>query len=201
MLFTLLAVLVMGTIAAALSTLDLGVHPLLAWLAFCALACVLGAAALASQPLGVSTWTGRIVGMPLRWGYGAGRGKLWAIAAISWLVWALLGSAVIVALTHPADRLLQWLVLAWTVDALALAYVCGVPIAQRSARLAMNLLPVAGVLAGMLGASLLQWLHPFLPGGIETALAIAGGPTLLVGGGYLLFLAVVLTFGRGARWN
>jgi hypothetical protein len=36
---------------------------------------------------------------------------------------------------------------------------------------------------------------------MSLALAIAGGPPLFVVGGYGLFLVVMLTVGRNARWN
>jgi len=201
MLFSILAVALMGGLAAAMARSFQGLAAIGAWLVLCLVACALGALALSSQPVGVATLAGRVGSLVVRWGFAAGRGRLLPAVAISWLAWAIFGTALIVALQHRSETQLQLLALAWAVDALALMYVCGIALARRSASMTRGLLPIAGALVGMLAVSAIQWSHPLLPGGRRTALLIAGGPPLYIGGAYGLFLLVMMTFGRRARWN
>jgi hypothetical protein len=96
------------------------------------------------------------------------------------------------------------MVLAWAADTAALLYVLGVWLrshAPTGAGLGSNLLSMAAVLMLMLVVSGILWFAVSLPGAKRLALMIAGGPPLLIGGGYGLFLLFVLTFGRNVRWN
>ena len=81
------------------------------------------------------------------------------------------------------------------VDAAALMYLIKV----ASTRL-HRFRPLAGPFTALLGmialsVALATFGHPW------GALAIAAGPIVVLGGGYGLFLAVVLLTGKNARWN
>jgi hypothetical protein len=114
-------------------------------------------------------------------------------------VWVVLGAAIILMLRFRSDRSQALLVLAWAVDAAALLYVAGVMLANRGSRPGA-LLVVAGILAGMIAASLLLW-RAGNPAATKLALIIAGGPPLVIGVGYGLFVLLMVTVGRNARWN
>jgi hypothetical protein len=201
MLFTIVAFALMAGAASSTALSLPFATAIAAWLGGVALGCVLAALALHSQPVGVSTTVGKIGSLLLRWGYQAGHGKLPPVVAISWLVWALLGCAIISLMHFRVDNELQLITVAWVVDLLALLYILGVVLARRSGSMFRNLLPVGATLLGMLVVSAVQWTHPLLPGGRHTALLIAVGPPLFIGAGYGLFLLVMLTAGRKARWN
>jgi len=57
------------------------------------------------------------------------------------------------------------------------------------------------VLLLLLGVSSALWLGSASPNAKRLALLIGGGPPLFIGVGYGLFLLVMLTAGRHARWN
>jgi hypothetical protein len=173
----------------------------LGWLVLSAVTCALSALALASQPLGVPTFAGRIGSLFVRWGFAAGHGRLAPAVAISWLVWAVLGAALISAIRYRSDPQQELIILAWTVDILGLMHLTGIALARRSSSMNRNLLPVAGVLVVMLAVSSVLWFGAKFPGGRHLALLVAGGPPLFIGVGYGLFLLVMVTVGRGARWN
>ena len=168
----------------------------LAWLAFSALACAIAAFAMWRQPLAVSTTTGRLGGNLVRWGFDAADGQLLPAVGISWLVWALLGTALISAIQGRGDRQHVLIIVAWTFDTLALMYTIGLMLERSGSSMARALFPVAGVLAGMLVVSAILWLRPQLPGGRYAALLVAGGIPLFVGVGYGLF-ALVMVIGLG----
>lgn len=170
---------------------------LYAWAGFAAAACLLGALAIASQPIGKATWLGRIGSIPMRWGFRAGRGRLAPAIGISWLVWLVLGFAVITAVQHRSDIRTALFTLAWCVDLLVLFRIVGLMLANRGPR---KLLNIGAVLVGMLLVSGFFWLKGE-PNAQRMALLIAGGPPALIGGGYALFLGFMMTVGRNARWN
>lgn len=174
------------------------------WALLSGVACVLAALAISRQPVGEATLLGRLGGAALRWGFRAGQGKLLWATLISWLVWLLIGATAIAALRVRADRQQLLMVLAWAADLAALFYVLGVWLqshAPTGAGMGSNLVSLAGVLALMLVASAILWFALPGPAAKRLALLIAGGPPLLFGGGYALFLLVTLTVGRNARWN
>jgi hypothetical protein len=173
---------------------------LLYWASVSLLACILGALAIASQPLGQATLAGRFGSSVVRWGFRATQGKLAAAAAISWIIWLAVGSAAIVAVRARGDLSFRLMLLAWTIDFGALCYVLGVWLMNRGSGRS-TLLVVAAALIGMLGISAALWFGNSGPATRRTALMLAGGPPLVIGVGYGLFLLVVLTVGRNARWN
>ena len=199
MLFLLLNWLVMAGVALLFAQTHAAPMAILWWAGFAGVACTLAALALQQQPLEQSTFLGRSLSGVLRWGYGAGRGRLPAITLISWGIWCLIGAALIGVFQHRHEPMHAGIVLAWLVDLLALLYLAGTAIEQR--RLQPSLRPVIVVLLGMLLFSAFLWFDVATPAARWQALLVAGGPPLFLGGGYALFLLVVLTVGRGARWN
>jgi hypothetical protein len=169
------------------------------WAAVTAVGCVLGAFAIASQPLGQATFAGRLGSILLRWGFKESQGRLPIATLVSWLVWVGIGAATIAFLRARGDWAYRGMILAWAVDGALLAYVLGVWLAKGSGR-APSLLIIAIVLVAMIAGSAALWSR-----GPEAAkrlaLVLAGGPPLMIGVGYGLFLIVVLTVGRNARWN
>jgi hypothetical protein len=176
---------------------------LFAWTALTGALCALGGFAIASQPIGTPTSFGRLGASFVQWGFRASQGKLVPAVLISWLFWIVAGAAVILMTTWRGDRRQLLLALSWGVDALALLYVVGVILANRSptGSTASSLVVLVAVLAGMIVSSLARWGMSSSPTAMRTALFIAGGPPLLIGGGYALFVLLMMTVGRNARWN
>ena len=198
---TIIAFGVMASVAAALALSARLAVALLAWLTISAITCSIAALAMQSQPLDQSTLVGRAGGLVVRWGFAVGKGQLFPALAISWFIWALLGTAIICAITFRSDRPLVAMILVWTIDAVALIYLLGIALSPETSSLAFALLPVFVSLVGMLILSTYLWFHPQLFGGRRTAMLVAAGPPLLVGGGYVFFLLVMLVVGQFARWN
>ena len=201
MLETIIAFGVMAGVAATLALSARHAVALLGWFTISAIACSLAALALESQPPNESTSMGRVGGLLLRWGFEVGQGRLLPALAISWLIWVLLGMAVISLITFRSDRPLATMILAWTIDTFALIYLLGIALSPQTSSLTFSLLPVFASLAGMLIVSTYLWFHPHLFGGRHTAMLVAAGPPLLVGGGYVFFLFIMLAVGQFTRWN
>ncbi len=164
-----------------------------------------GVVLLRTSAVGRVTWKNYLAGYLAPWGVRVGGGKLWPIAVVSWLVWLAVGGGAF-ALTPEAgeptggDIALRVLLGAsWAVAGYALGYLLATRVrnfpAGSSSGRRLHLL--AGVLAALVAASVALHLIGFtLP-----ALLVIGGPVLLIGGGYGLFVLVLVVFGRGARWN
>jgi hypothetical protein len=203
-LFKLIGWIVMGAAAAWIGRSFPLRTALLAWGALSGIMCAIGGFAIASQPVGTPTIFGRFGALFVQWGFRASHGRLVPAVLISWLFWIVAGSAVILMLSWRADRRQLLLALSWGVDALALLYVAGVILANRTPTTPAtpgSLLVLVAVLAGMLVSSLALWGMSGSPAAMRTALLIAGGPPLLIGGGYGLFVLLMMTVGRNARWN
>jgi hypothetical protein len=203
-LLNLVGWVVMGAVAAWVGRSFPLKTALLAWTALSGAMCAIGAFAIASQPIGTPTNFGRFGSLFVQWGFRAGQGRLIPAVLISWLFWVVAGAAVILMLSWRADRRQLLLALAWGVDALALLYVVGVILANKtptSAATPSSLLVIVAALVGMIAVSLALWGMSGSPGAMRTALLIAGGPPLQIGGGYALFVLMMLTVGRNARWN
>jgi hypothetical protein len=98
--------------------------------------------------------------------------------------------------------LMALLALAWLIDGGVLLRCLGLlATSTNRPHLARSLAPLVGVLAGILTASIGLVTLTDSPYAASTALLIAGGPPLVVGIGYGLFVLVFLTAGRNARWN
>jgi hypothetical protein len=169
------------------------------------------------------SWINYLAGFVLPWGYRIGRGKLWPIAVTSWAIWMLLGVAVILATssrghgqtsagiatvtsTEPSPHrnpvVMTLLCLAWLVDGGVLLRCVGLLATSANASHMMRSLALPMlVLAGILIASIALVVTSSAPAAARTALLIAGGPPLFVAMGYGLFVLVIVTVGRKARWN
>jgi hypothetical protein len=176
---------------------------LAAWCALTGLACGLGAMLLARQPLGVSTMAGRIGGRAVRWGYRVSGGRLGIAVLVSWLIWTILGAAVIGMVQHRSSLQHVLMILAWCVDAVAMLYVIGILLARwrPAGQMPGSLVKLATILGAMIVGSLVLWWVVRSEGARSTALLIAGGPPLVIGVAYGLFVVLIVTVGRRARWN
>ena len=177
------------------------------WVAATGAVCAVTGFLLSQVPMGQITWVNRAAGPVLSWGLVVGRGKLVPGVLISWARWAVIGGAVLAAVHNgfpvrshagvasfgSVGRTL--LAISWVIDAVALMYLVKV----ASTRL-HRFRPLAGPFAALaavivLSVALATFGHPW------AALTIAGGPILVLGGSYGVFLAVVLLCGKNARWN
>jgi hypothetical protein len=170
------------------------------WAAGMAALCTLGAVVLKSAPIGTVTWRNRFAGYLLPWGYKLGRGKLVPITAVAWAIWVLIGAGTILlvsasAAAHP------WLAvlvsIAWVIEGGLMVRQLGLSLNFNSPAGSMTVLQSALLLAGLMGAGMVLWVM----GRPGWALVVSGGPLALIGGGYGLFIVVMLIAGRHARWN
>lgn len=176
------------------------------WAAVSLVTCGVGAILLRTSPVGRVNWQNRMASYLVPWGVRIGGGRLWPIPVVSWVVWMTVWAGAAVLTPPESAPLTGWeiamrvgLGAAWAIDGLALGHMIATlrqhfSPASRSGR---SLTKIAAVIVGLIiGSLLLQ-----LVGLTLLALLVAGGPPLLIGGGYGLFLLVLLTFGRGSRWN
>ncbi len=168
-------------------------------------ACIAGVVLLRTSEVGRVTWKNRVAGWLIPWGWRINSGKLWPAAVVSWVVWMLVWAAVTVLTPPGVEPLSAWdvatrilLGVAWMIDGLALGYLIGTLRQHFSTGSGgWSLRVITALLTTMIAVSVA--LHLF---GLTTAgFLVAGGPPLLVGGGYGLFLAALLLFGRNSRWN
>ena len=163
--------------------------------------CGVGAACIASQPLGTPTFLGRVGGSIVRWGYAIGRGRLASAVLASWIIWIILGAAVIDISLHRDSLQRVLMVLSWTIDAMLLFYVLSVMLMNFPTRWPASLLGICGILAAMLFASGTLWFGVSNDWSRRAALLIAGGPPAVIGCVYGLFILAMAVFGRNVRWN
>jgi hypothetical protein len=169
------------------------------WSGLVAVLCGFGALLLSRQPVGVATASGQLGAAVLRWGYKVGRGQLPGIVVVSWLIWTVLGVAVMALTLFRAEPLNRWMILAWTIDGLALIYLIGL-MATRSGRTRGALLmPLLAVL-GMIGVSAVLWLRG-TESARENALLLGGAPIPILAAGYGLMMAAMLLGGRKGGWK
>jgi hypothetical protein len=169
------------------------------WSGVVAVLCGLAALLLARQPVGVVTASGELGAAVLRWGYKVGRGQMPGIVAVSWLIWVILGAAVMALTTFRSDPLTRWMILAWTIDGLALIYLIGL-MATRTGRTRGALLtPLLAVLA-MIAVSGALW-QMGTESARENALLIGGAPIPILAAGYGLMMAAMLLGGRKGGWK
>jgi hypothetical protein len=200
MLPLLLGWAVMATALAGLALSPPTRPVLLYWASISLIACILGALAIASQPLGQATLPGRLGSAAVRWGFRASQGSLFGATLTSWLIWLVLGGLLLTLVRARGDLWYRLLILAWMVDFGALCYVVGVWLSHRGSG-GPTLLAIAGVLLTLIVASAALWWGVGAPAARRAAVMVAGGPLLAIGVGYGLFLLIVLTVGRNARWN
>lgn len=174
-----------------------------------------GAWLLQRSKVGEVTWRNRIAAWLLPYGYKLARGRLPGIAAVSAVVFAAIAGAVILAMalaatgqvpvaagvaggTAPTTGMSWLLVVAWLVDGGALLHLLStlsqLPAGSSPARTLWKLVTVVVLL--LVGSVVL-----LLAGHADAALWVAGGPPLGIGVCYGLFVLLLVTAGRNARWN
>jgi len=190
---------VMGAIAAWCALRWSPPLALAVWSGLAAALCGIGALLLSRQPVGVVTASGQLGASLLRWGYKVGRGQLPLIVLVSWLVWTALGAAAIaltVFRTEPQTRLM---ILAWTIDGLALLYLIGVTATNGPRARGALLIPFTALLAMIGGSGALWWTGT--ESARETALLIGGAPIPILAAGYGLMMGAMMLGGRKGGWK
>lgn len=188
------------------------------WVVGWGLLCGAAAWLLQTVETGEMSWKNYLAGIPLRWGYGLSGGTLWKLVLGSWVIWSLIGVGFGFALGQPlsaaptpapaeiaaagtASGGLWSLVLfgSWLLLGAATLFVLGVLLKnfQVSSSSGQQLLVILLILGSIFGVSL--WLNS--NGHTRAAALVAGGPIALVAGFYGVFMIVILTVGRNARWN
>jgi len=159
-----------------------------------------------------------LMGFILPWGYGVGRGKLRPIVLTSWTIWVLIGLAIVIAVNARIDAaaistslpnlsprsatLMTLLVLAWVIDGGVLLRCIGLlGTSTNRVHMTRSLSPLIAFLMVILATSIALITLTTSPTAASLALLVAGGPPLLIGLGYGLFVLVMLTAGRNTRWN
>lgn len=191
-----------------------------AWAGVIGTLCAVVAFIMHRQPPGKITVINRIAGMVLPWGYAIGRGTLFPIVLESSIRWTLLGIAIIALAprglaslsgfsSSPAPTTAAYqtgpvmmilLLISWLIAGAILFRLLTFVLA-RSGRIQPGLLaPIVGISALVVGSILLAAFGTN-SGMTWLALTMTGGPILFIGGGYGVFLVIVLTIGRNARWN
>lgn len=186
-------------------------------LALCAALAVLvptaGALLLRTLKVGQVDWRNYLSGWLLPFGYTLGRGKLLGIALACIPIWfgvaasgvMLAQPAVAAPTTAPqataATPTWAWpaLIAGWVVLGTAFVHLLGVltknfTVSSSSGR---HLLKVMAVALGLIAVS--AALHAY--GYTGTAALVACGPPLAIGTLFGLWVLVLVTFGRNARWN
>ena len=98
--------------------------------------------------------------------------------------------------------MMAFLAVAWVIDGGALLWIAGLlATSTNTAQMMRSLGPVAAVLIGMLASSVALVTMTESAKAAWLAVLIAGGPPLVLGGAYGLFIVVMLTAGKNARWN
>jgi hypothetical protein len=188
------------------------------WVAGIGLLCGVVACLLRLQPPGRVGAINHISAFVLPWGFSIGRGKLLPIVLTSWFGWALLGAAVIVlnahgyglhgqgsidaAAYHRSGLMTILLLASWIIDgAVALRLITVVATRANDNPMPPGMLrPILAILA-LLAASITLTVIGHTAGQARLALLLTGGPIVVLGGGYGLWLLFMLTVGRKTRWN
>jgi len=161
------------------------------WAALSGILCAGGAFLIYRQPIGIATFGGHIGSGVVHWGFRAGRGLLLPAAVISWLVWLVLGCALMAAFRNPEHAAI---IAAWTGDLLGLFYVVGMMLVNRSGQRALLKFTLA-IAAVILGSAFL-WFRAGTDEARAVAFFVTGGPPLIVGVGYGVLLTLGLIEGR-----
>jgi hypothetical protein len=186
------------------------------WTLVSGVVCLASALVLRSAGVGQMGWKNYQAGFFLQFGYAIGKGMLPGITLVSWLVWTLIGLAAALAasrnLIAPSTPDLPGppaaaagvlgsilLMLAWVIDGGIILYTVGVIAKnfQLRSQQAKHLLAIIGILLAVMGISLFAWRRGYT----YTAALIAGGPPLALGVFFGLYVLIILTAGKNARWN
>jgi hypothetical protein len=187
------------------------------WAAGAGVVCIAAMVVLAREAADRITPLGGTAREVLKWRHLV-RGSVLPGAIVSWLFWSAIGAGLVMALRwwglgsigqqasappQPRTQLVMGLVIAaWVIDLAALLWTIRVIMsASDPGRSLRSLGGVMAALVGMLIASVLLMTLSETAFTAKLALAIAGGPPAVIGGGYGLFLLVMMTVGRGTRWN
>jgi hypothetical protein len=176
---------------------------ILAWSTLVAVLCAGGAILLVRQPIGISTSMGKVGGSFVRWGLRAGHGRLIPAVAISWLIWTTLGCAVIGITLARAEPRAMLMLLAWTVDVMALFYILGLVLTNLGSGgpSAGILLIVAASLIAVIALSVISWRSAESDTAQSMALLLGGGPLALLGIGSGIMLVISVGGGRRMSWH
>lgn len=171
------------------------------------IACCVTGLLLSRQPVGTHNAINALAGWLLMWGWRLTQGALARMVAVSWLVWVLLGvGAIALAVAGEPDGLsnsslglrgllyLIWLILGWGV-----LYLLGVMVSNR--RVNPPLVVPTLILVGLIAGSAAMYFRAPSRGTLISAVLLAGGPIVVIGVGYGLFMVVLLIAGRKTRWR
>ncbi len=195
----LAAYLVMLALAAWIGQRRVPPASFLVWSGAVAALCAGGALLLSRQPIGEATALGQFGAAVLRWGYRVGRGQLLPIALVSWFLWTLLGSAVILMVRHRGEPETVIMLAGWTVDLLALSFLVGRVLTNTPGSRGAVLVP-ALIVVGLIGGSALLW-RTGSPTARQSALLLGAAPIPFLAAGYGLVLAAMLLGGRKGGWK
>lgn len=179
-------------IAAGLLASQLGVGQAIAIVLGAGLASVgMGAWLLQRSPVGAIGWRNVLASWLLPWGHVLGGPTLLNIASSSFAAWVLLALAGAFGWSEP------WLLAAWVIDGIALAWLTSSAWRQRGDRLqrrvVTRVIAVVSILA--LAGFVLLWLgHPLL------GAVVAGGPIAIVGALYGAYVVLFMVM-RPSRYN
>jgi hypothetical protein len=191
-IFLMMWMALTAMVAACATQFELPVA-LMIWITGTAIACAGGTFLISRQPPGLATLGGRLGFAVVHWGFRASQGRLIPAAMISWLIWITLGTAAIAGAHFPTH---VPIFVAWTGDLLGLFYVLGVMLANRSGRIPASLAKVVAALIALVAGSLFLWFRAGSDQARAIALAVAGGPPLLIGAMYGFVLVPGLLAGR-----
>lgn len=178
-----------------------------AWSLGMLIACSVTAFLLSRQPVGSRNIINQLAGWLLPWGWRLTQGVLARMVAVSWLVWAMQGTAA-AALASAGEHdgqpnssvaLKALLYLAWVVLGWGVLYLLGVMVSNR--RVSPPLVLPTLILAGLVAASAAVFFRAPSRGTLISALLVAGGPVALIGVGYGFFVGVLLIAGRKTNWR
>jgi hypothetical protein len=198
--------------AGALLAREMALLPALLWSALLSAALpALGVLLLSRTRTQEISWKNYAAGYLMPWGYTLGRGKLPAISVVCGCCWLFLFALGIAAArielapseaepSAEAPALARWLLVGgWLVDGMALLYCLGV-LRQNFGGSSQGGAALRKAIAFVLGLIVFSALAAWL-GHVRTAALIAAGPALALGAFYALWIGLILTVGRNARWN
>lgn len=187
------------------------------WIPASAVVAGLGALLLKTSTTGQITWKNWAAGCLMPWGYKLGQGRLGWIIVLSWIVWSLIGVAVVVQqavstappttpTTAPSDvpsAFWSWMLFAaWAGNGAALLYLLGTigNNFKLSSTSGKSLLKIMVLLITVTAGSVV--LH--FNGYTRSAAMLAAGPLLFVGlilGVFVSIIAIATLSGKPIRWN
>ncbi len=174
---------------------------MLAAVSLLGLLAAVGCLLLRTSPLGAITWRNRLAGWCMPWAhlFGAGSlGRLWVSSIVGNLVVA--GIVVLFVALARRDQPAPWSLLgAWLLDAIVVLYLLATLTRSHlwGSSAGHRLLRLVALVVLQFVASV--GLH--LAGSTAMAVGVAAGPQLVVLAIWLVWMVVILTVGRNARWN